>query len=82
MAPSIPAQLVLGHGQTNSSVHFLIRLFASIWRTRLRWSGCGLMLVNFEPSRCNGTFQSPTACLYFDMVTCDEVFFLNFSHKP
>jgi hypothetical protein len=29
MAPSIPAQLVLGHGQTNSSVHSFIRLFAS-----------------------------------------------------
>jgi hypothetical protein len=35
MAPSIPAQLVLGHGQTNSSVYFIIRLFASFWRTWL-----------------------------------------------
>jgi hypothetical protein len=35
MAPSIPAQLVLGHGQTNSSVHFFIRLFASFWSTWL-----------------------------------------------
>jgi hypothetical protein len=31
MAPSNPAQLVLGHGQKNSSIHFLIQFFFSFW---------------------------------------------------
>jgi hypothetical protein len=69
MAPSILAQLVLGHGQSNSSIHLFIFFFHSRV-PGLRWSWCEFKLVNVDPDRRSCQPCSVSNILYMFIIIC------------